>query len=87
MTHPLFKLLVGSLEDVEEIVYVGPWVMFAFMPALGALLQGLVIAFLILLDEALDAYIPPHFITQVIALEQKKKAGNSTVAIPEGMDA
>ena len=47
-----------------------PWIVAAFVPALGPDLKRLVIALFVLLDEPLETDIPADFLTQVIALEQ-----------------
>ncbi len=60
--------------------------MFSVVPALGTLFQGFVVSFLVLFNEALQADIAADLVSEVIALEQEQKTGDSTVSIPEGMD-
>ena len=72
MANPIFELPTGRFQDVKEIVHIRPGVVSAFVPAFGALLQGLVITFLVLLDEPFEADVTPHFVSQVVALEQKQ---------------
>jgi len=47
--------------------------MFALMPALRAFFQCLVITFLVLLDEAIEADVSPDFEAQVITLQKEQK--------------
>jgi hypothetical protein len=60
--------------------------MLTFMPTLGTLLQGFVVTLLVLFDESLQTNVATNFITQVIALEQEDKPGNSAIAVPKRMD-
>jgi hypothetical protein len=53
----------------------------------GSASPGLVVALLVLLNETLQADITSDFVSEVIALEQEQKSGNTAIAIPEGMDA
>lgn len=61
--------------------------MLAFVPALGVLFQGLIVAVLGLLDDAFDADVAPGFEAEVMALEEQEQARDSAVAVAERMDA
>ena len=67
--RPVFKLPIGGLEDKQEIVDIGPGIMFPVMPAVRALLQRFVIAVFVLLDKPLKADIAPHLITKMVTLQ------------------
>ncbi len=58
-----------------------PGVVFAIVPALGALLQGFVVSFLVLLNETLQAYVSADLQPQVVALQEQQKPGYTTVAV------
>ena len=73
MSHSFFKLAVDRLENEKNIVYVRPWVMFPFMPALRAVFKGFIIAILALLYNPFDTDITTDFIPKMIALKQKKQ--------------
>ena len=69
MSDPLRKLLAGGLKNEKEIVYVGPGIVRSLVPALGTLLQRLVIAFFVLFDEPLQTDVAAYLITQMIGLK------------------
>jgi len=71
---------------VQDSGYIKPRIMLVLMPALRTLLQGLIVSFFILLNEALQADIASNLISQLVALEQKQKARDSAIPIPEGMN-
>ena len=50
LPYPLFEFTVSVLEDKEQIIDIGPRVMPTLVPALRALLQGLVVTLLVLFD-------------------------------------
>lgn len=58
-----------------------------FVPALGALFQGFVVALFIFLDQALQADVTANLLAQVVALKQQKQPGYPAIAVAEGMDA
>jgi len=47
--------------------------MFALVPAMGALLQGLVVPFLVLLDETLQTDVSTDLESQMVALQEQKE--------------
>jgi len=49
-----------GLYNEKDIIDVWPWVVLALMPAVGTLRQGFVVAFLVLLDEALQADVSAY---------------------------
>jgi hypothetical protein len=53
LTHALLKFLIGHLEDAEDIVDEGPGIVLGLMPAARALLERLVVAALVLLNQPL----------------------------------
>jgi len=53
LTETLLEFSICHLDDGEKIVDVRPGVVGAFVPALGAPLQGFVVPILVLLDETL----------------------------------
>ena len=69
----LLEFLAGHSDDGKSVIDVWPGVVFALIPALGALLQGFVIPFLVLFDEALQADIPSDLKPQTIALQEQKQ--------------
>jgi hypothetical protein len=44
----VFEFPVGSFKNIEKVIDIGPGIMSAFMPALRALLQGLVVTLFVL---------------------------------------
>jgi hypothetical protein len=57
------------------------------VPVLGALLQGLVVAILVLLDETFEADVAADLVAQVVALEEEQEPRDPAVAVPERVDA
>src|SRR3990172_1528933 len=57
--------------------------MLTLMPPLRAMLQRLVIAILVFLDQTLKADVTPHLIAQLITLKQKNQPRHASVAIAE----
>jgi hypothetical protein len=56
------------------MVYVGPGVMFAFVPAFGVQLQCLIIAIFILFTETLQADITAYIVIKRVTLKEKKQS-------------
>ena len=61
--------------------------MLALVPALGALLEDVVVVFFRLLDEPLQADVSADFIAMLVECQQGKQAGDATVAVPKRVDA
>lgn len=87
LPEAVFELPVGGLEDEEQIVQVGPGVVLSLVPAQGGLLQGLVVAVLVLLDDAFEADVPADLEAKVVALEEQEQAGDPAVSVAEQVDA
>jgi hypothetical protein len=72
LAETLLEFTIGHLDDGKNVIDIWPGVMFALVPALGALLQGFVIPLLVLFDEALQADITADLEPQVVALQEQK---------------
>ena len=72
-TEALLEFSIGHLDDGKNVIDVWPRSVLTLVPALGALLQGFVIPFLVLFDEALQADIPPDLKFQVVTLQEQKQ--------------
>jgi hypothetical protein len=57
----IFKFTISVFENGKNVIDIRPWVMFAFMPALRALLKCFVIAFLVLFNQPFQADIAANF--------------------------
>jgi len=68
--EPRFKLSVRALDNEENIVDVRPWVVLALVPAVGALLKGFAVPFLVLFDEAFQADVSADLESQVVGLKE-----------------
>lgn len=87
LTDALLKLTICHLDDEKNVIDVWPRVVFSLVPALGALLQGFVISFLVLFDEALQADVSADLQPQMAALQKQKEARNTPVSVSEWMYA
>src|SRR5262245_25423652 len=56
------------------------------MPPLRALLQRLVVAFLVLLDQPLQADVPPDLIAKMVALKKQQQPRDAPVAVAKRMN-
>jgi hypothetical protein len=70
LSDPLFELFVSGFENEKEIVHVRPRIVRSLVPALGTLLQRLVVAFFVLFDEPLQTDVAAYLIAQMIALKK-----------------
>ena len=61
--------------------------MAAFVPALRAYFQRLVITLFVLLDQPLETDVASDFVAEVITLQQEQEPRNPTVAVTKRMDA
>jgi hypothetical protein len=52
LAKALLKLSISGFDDKKGVIDVRPGIVLASMPVVGALLQGFVIPFLVLFDEA-----------------------------------
>ena len=57
------------------------------MPALGALLKGFVVPFLVLFNKALQADIAPDLDSEMVTLQEHKEPGHPAVAVTKRVDA
>jgi hypothetical protein len=73
-TEALLEFPIGRSDDEKNVVDVWPGVMFALMPALGALLQGFVIPFLVLFDESFQTDVPSDLKPKVVTLQKQKQS-------------
>src|SRR3989338_9891830 len=80
-----FKLLVCSFKNGEHKIQVWPWIMFAVMPAFGALFKGFIIPLLIFFYNALKTDIPTDLIPKMITLQKHKQPRHPSVSIAEWM--
>ena len=87
MTDALLKLLARLREDKEQEIQRRPGVVFALVPASGALLQDFVIAFLVVFDDAFEADIAPRLDAAMIARQQEQQPGDAAIAVAEWMDS
>lgn len=83
----LLELDVGGLEDAEEVVDEPPRIVRTLVPALGAVFEGLVVAILVLFDEALEADVPADLGAGVVGEQERQQARDAAVAVAEGVDA
>ena len=61
--------------------------MISLVPPHRTSAQGVVVSFVVILDNLFQADIPPHFISGPVEEQQGEEAGHSTVSIDERMDA
>lgn len=73
MTQTLFEFPVGGFYDEKGVIDVRPGIMFALVPAMGALLQGFVVPFLVLLNETLQTDVSADLESQMVALQEQKE--------------
>jgi hypothetical protein len=86
LANPLLELTISCLKDIQNIVYVRPGVMFAFVPAFGAQFQCLIIAIFILFDKTFKADITAHIISKMVRLKEKEQSRYPSIPISEGMN-
>ncbi len=87
LPEAVLKLQVGRLEDVEEVTHIGPRIVLALVPASGGLFEGLVVAVLVLLDDALEADVAADVEPELIALEEQQQPRDAAIAVSERVDA
>lgn len=83
----LLEFPVSGFENELNVIDVGPRIMPAFVPMLGALLQRFIVTFFVLFDQPLQADVTSDLITEVIGLKQEEQPRDPAVAVPKGMDA
>src|SRR3546814_6490964 len=71
----------------EQVVDVVPRVVPPLVPALGAALQRLVVALLVLLDQALETHVASNFETEVVALQEQQQTRHAPVAVQLGRES
>jgi hypothetical protein len=72
-TEALLEFSIDHLDDGKNVIDLWPKSVLTLVPALGALLQGFVIPFLVLFNEALHVDIPPDLKSQVVTLQEQKQ--------------
>lgn len=82
-----FKFGARAVDDGEKEVQPRGQVVFAFLPALGTALQGIVVIFLRFFGESFQADVAAHFVTVLVQRQQGEESGHAPVAVAEGMDA
>src|SRR5262249_7660682 len=87
LAHGPLELPAGVQQGVKNEVDVRPGVVPALVPGLRTLFQGLVVAFLVVLDESLQADVTAHLVPQMVASQEQEQARDAAVAVPEGMNA
>jgi len=70
LTKTLLELPVCGLDDGKSVMDVWPRVVPALVPAVGALFQGFVVAFLVLLNETFQADVSANLEPQMVALQE-----------------
>jgi hypothetical protein len=68
LTETIFKFSVSRLDDEKDVIDIRPGVVFPFVPTVGALFQGFIIPFLVLLDQALQADVSPDLEPEMVTL-------------------
>ena len=87
LTDPRLELAVRLLEDVEEVVHVWPRIVRPLVPSPRRLLQRLVVALLVQLDDPFDAHVATDVEPEVVAAEQQQKTRDAPVAVAERVNA
>lgn len=75
MADALFEFPICALDDKKYVVDIRPGVVFALVPALGALLKGFVITLLVLFNEPLQTDIAADLDPQMVALQEQQEPG------------
>src|SRR5216684_4650267 len=87
LTDALLEFLIGVLEYAEDVVDEGPGIVSALVPTDRALLERFVVSILVLLDQSLQANVTPYLHSGLVCLQQQCQARDTTVAVPERVDA
>src|SRR6266404_1146722 len=61
LSEPLLKFFAGQRKNKKQEIDSGPGIVFALVPALGALFQHFVIALFVFFDDAFKADVAAHF--------------------------
>lgn len=81
LTDTLLKFLASLSENEQKKIHRRPRIMFALVPALGALFEHFVIAFFVVLDDAFQAVIAAHFQSAVVE-QASRKSSRETRPLP-----
>jgi hypothetical protein len=65
-THALLEFAISSLQNKEDVIDIRPWVMVSLMPAMGTLLERLIVASFVPFDESFQADVSPDFVPELI---------------------
>ena len=87
LADTLGKFAVGAFQDSQNIVDIRPRIVVALMPALGALLQSLVVTVLALFNQPLQADVAPDFVTRLVGLQQPQQPRHPAIPVTERVDA
>lgn len=83
----LLEFTIGATGDDEEMIEPGEEIVLALVPAVGALVQNLVVVFFGLLDQAFQADVPADFVALLVERQQREETGDTAVAVSKRVDA
>ena len=63
------EFAISRFEDKQQVVDIRQRVMLSFVPSLGTLFKGFVVSLLVLFDQAFQADVPSHLVSQMITLQ------------------
>ena len=69
----LLEFTIGATGDDEEMIEPGEEIVLALVPAVGALVQNLVVVFFGLLDQAFQADVPADFVALLVERQQREE--------------
>ncbi len=87
LAEALFEFPVCCFDDEKGVIDVRPGIVFALVPAVGALLKGFIVPFLVLFDETLQTDVSADLESQMVALQEQKEPRNTPVSVTERMYA
>src|SRR5882762_914809 len=87
LSEPLLKFFAGQRKNKKQEIDSRPGIVFALVPALGALFQHFVVSLFVFFDDAFEADVAAHFQAAMITYQQKQKPGHTSISVTEWMDA
>ena len=87
LTGAPLEFAIGAAGDREKMIEPGEELMFALVPALGALLEDVVVVIFSFFDQPLQADVPAYFIAMLVKRQQREQAGDAAIAVTERVDA
>ncbi len=87
LTGAPLEFAIGAAGDREKVIEPGEEVVLAFVPALGALLEDVIVVVFPFFDEPLQANVPAHFVSVLVERQQREQAGDAAIAVTERVDA